>query len=114
MKRRAQWHDVRTQVPGLQHDKWSRDQTEHSSQSSDTVQAKGADTYGTDAGHQYRANGEGVVQLFTRLEGILRLLPGALSAGGSGSRDTAQAAIRDLETMEAREAPLQAPTPTRA
>ncbi len=35
------------------------------------------------------------------LEGILRLLPDALGAGRTGSRDTAQAAIRDLETRNA-------------
>jgi len=60
---------------------------------------------------QHRANGEGTDQLLAWLEEIRRLLPDALCAGGTGSMDTAQASIRDLETMEARNESLQAPAP---
>jgi hypothetical protein len=67
------------------------------------VQAEGAGTDEPDAGYQYRADDEGTGQLLAWLEGLLRLLPDALGAGESGSMDAAQAAIRDLEAMEARQ-----------
>src|ERR1039458_1331137 len=71
------------------------------------LQAEGAGAYRTDAGHQYRANDEGLSQLFTRLEKLLRLLRDALGAEGTGSVDTAQAAIRDLEAVETRESAVR-------
>ena len=46
----------------------------YSSQGGVALQAEGKETDGTDAGHQYRADDEGTVQLFTRLEELLRLL----------------------------------------
>ena len=54
-----------------------------------TVQAEGTGAYGPDAGHQYRANDEGPVQLFTWLEELLRLLRDALGAERTGSMDAA-------------------------
>ena len=52
-------------------------------------------------GNQSGADDERTRQLLAWLEELLRLLPDALGAEEAGSVDTAQAAIRDLEAMEA-------------
>ena len=99
-----------TQVPRLQHLQRRRTETAHRRQGPAAFQAEGAGTDGADAGHQSGSNDEGVDQLFTRLEGLLRLLPDALGAGATGSMDTASAAVRDLETMEAGRAAVRPAT----
>ena len=101
-----------TQVPRLQHLQRRRTETAHRRQGPAAFQAEGAGTDGADAGHQSGSNDEGVDQLFTRLEGLLRLLPDALGADISGSMDTASAAVRDLETMEAGQAAVRPATRT--
>ncbi len=90
------------QVPRLQLYR-ARSQTAYRRQGHRAVQAEGAGAYGQDTGYQYGANGEGTGQLPAWLEGVLRLLRDALSAGESGSMDAAKAAIHDLEAMETRQ-----------
>ena len=56
----------------------------YSSQGGVALQAEGKGTDGTDAGHQYRADDQGTIQLLAWLEGLLRLLRDALGAEISG------------------------------
>ena len=65
---------VRTQVPRLQLYRRKRAEAAYRRQGSGALQAEGAGAYGPDSGYQYRADDEGTGQLFTRLEGLLRLL----------------------------------------
>ena len=62
-------------------------------------------------GISHRADDEGTGQLLAWLEELLRLLRDALGAEESGSMDTAQAAIRDLEAMEAQPDALRGTAP---
>jgi hypothetical protein len=81
MNRRARWLDRQNASSSASAYKGTRTEAAHRRQGSGALQAEGAGTYGTETGHQHRADDEGAVQLLTWLEGLLRLLRDALSAG---------------------------------
>ena len=73
----------------------------HRAQGPAALQAEDTGADATDTGNQSGADDERTRQLLAWLEELLRLLRDTLGAEEAGSMDTAQAAIHDLDALEA-------------